>query len=331
MKQEIKALKYEKFKVIIHPLLIGMMTQKTTGRLVVEGEIPSDNNYLIVANHYCIEDIPTLAQAVKKHFYLLVSDEDQGTIDGLGLELNGVQWVKRTDKVSREQAYSNIIEILKSGKNFAMYPEATWNLSPNQLMMPMNHGCIRISLESGKPIIPVVTYFSNKRRYTKIGSPFKPTENLIESIEELRSMMATMYYELMTKHYAWQYSEKNPNVFCDIVDGKPYYYEKRSSLKEKNWDDDIKSRYSAYKRAKDDMSGVREFESQFIFLPKNESHQYFQEFNSKIYIDCSGNTIVQRVSSESNGYQGITFGEETPKDSFGYGYNELVLTKKIKR
>ena len=48
MKQEIKALKYEKFKVIIHPLLIGMMTQKTTGRLVVEGEIPSDNNYLIV-------------------------------------------------------------------------------------------------------------------------------------------------------------------------------------------------------------------------------------------------------------------------------------------
>ena len=330
MKEKINALRFEKIKEIIHPKLINMMKQKTTGDLVVDGSFPIEGNYLIVANHACIEDIPTLGQAVDKHFYLLVSDEDQKTLDGLGLELNGVQWVKRTDKISRESAYNNIIEILKKGKNFAMYPEATWNLSPNQLMMPMNYGCIRISLESGRDILPVVSFFTNEKRYTKIGVPFKPSDNLIESIDELRSIMATMMYELMEKYYSEQF-KLNTSVHCDLVDDIQHYYEERNKLQEKCWDENIESRYSAYKRAKDDMSGVREFESQFIFTLKDEAHSFFQEFNSRMYMDENGNTVVQRITSEHNGYQGITFGEETPKDSFGFGYNETKLKKIRKR
>ena len=330
MKEKINALRFEKIKEIIHPKLINMMKQKTTGDLVVDGSFPIDGNYLIVANHACIEDIPTLGQAVGKHFYLLVSDEDQKTIDGLGLELNGVQWVKRTDKISRENAYNNIIKILKRGKNFAMYPEATWNLSPNQLMMPMNYGCIRISLKSGRDILPVVSFFTNEKRYTKIGVPFRPSNNLIESIDELRSIMATMMYELMEKYYSEQF-KLNTSVHCDLVDGIQRYYEERNELQEKCWDENIESRYSAYKRAKDDMPGVREFESQFIFTPNDEAHSFFQEFNSRMYIDENGNTVVQRITSENNGYQGITFGEETPKDSFGFGYNETKLKKIRKR
>ena len=209
MKKNIKALKFEKIKEIIHPNLIKMMKQKTTGELVVDGTFPVDGNYLIVANHACIEDIPTLGQAVDKHFYLLVSDEDKYTIDGLGLELNGVQWVKRTDKISRERAYSNIIEILKRGKNFAVYPEATWNLSPNQLMMPMNYGCIRMSLESGKSIVPVVTYFTKDKRYTKIGDPFKPTNDLVKSIDELNIFFNDYYCNYLNQKYAYEPKEKD--------------------------------------------------------------------------------------------------------------------------
>lgn len=330
MEKEISALKFEKVKKLIHPLLINVMKQKTTGDLVVDGYYPFYNNYLIVANHACIEDIPTLGQAIKKHFYLLVSDEDKNTIDGLGLELNGVQWVKRTDKESRDNAYSNIIEILKRGKNFAMYPEATWNLSPNQLMMPMNYRCIRIALESGKDILPVVSFFTEKKRYTKIGVPFKPSNNLEESICELRSIMATMMFELMEKYYKEEHPV-NPYLWCEFVDGELHFYEKRSKIEEKYWDENINSRYSVYKRASDDMSGVREFESQFIFTPKDDAHSFFQEFNSRMYVDKDGNTVVQRISSENNGYQGITFGEELPKDSFGFGYNETKLKKIRKR
>ncbi len=165
-----KSLRFSKVKEKIHPLLLKVLSSKTTGDLIVDGTLPSTNNYLIVANHLCIEDIPTLAQAVKKHFYLLVSDEDKNTIDGLGLSLNGVEWVHRLDKNSRQSAYINGIEILKRGKIFAMYPEATWNLSPNNLIMNMNYGCIRMALEANVPILPVISFFSDNERHTKIGN-----------------------------------------------------------------------------------------------------------------------------------------------------------------
>ena len=42
MKEKINALRFEKIKEIIHPKLINMMKQKTTGDLVVDGSFPID-------------------------------------------------------------------------------------------------------------------------------------------------------------------------------------------------------------------------------------------------------------------------------------------------
>ena len=331
MKNNIRALRFEKFKEILHPVLIKAMGAKTTGELEVEGEFPTDDNYLIVANHACIEDIPTLGQAVQKHFYLLVSDEDKNTIDGLALDLNGVIWIHRTDNISRKEAYGQIVELLKKGKTFAMYPEATWNLSPNQLMMPMNYGCIKIALESGKKIVPVVTFFNKDKRYTKIGTQYAPTEDLIASIDELRDQMATMMYELIQKKYEREFG-KNPNVKCCEIDGKKYYHEKREAMHSHMWDKNIFDRYNAYGRARKDMTGVREFESQFIFTPKDEAHQFFQEYNSVVLFDENTQQYyVKRITSENNGYQGMSFGEEEKKESFGFGYNEKVLQRTLKK
>lgn len=67
-----------------------MLTFKTTGELRVDGKFPDSGNYLIVANHCCIEDIPTLGEAVQKHFFLLVSDEDKPTIDGIFLSMKEI-------------------------------------------------------------------------------------------------------------------------------------------------------------------------------------------------------------------------------------------------
>lgn len=75
------------------------------------------------------------------------------------------------------------------------------------------------------------------------------------------------------------------------------------------------------------MKNVRTFESQFIFTPKEDKYQFFQEFNCKISKDINCNTVVERITAEHDGYQGITFGEEELKDSFGFGYNERVLKK----
>lgn len=316
-------LKNYKIKELIHPLLMKVLTSKVTGELKVEGSLPEEGNYLIVANHMCIEDIPTLAQALNKHFYLLVSDEDKGTIDGLGLELNGVIWVHRTDKESRQNASKDIVEVLKNGKNFAMYPEATWNLSPNLLILPMNYGCIRIALEANVPIVPVVSFFDSDLRHTIIGKKFYPSNDLTTSISDLRDVMATMVFNEIEQRY--KNNKENSNVYSDIIDGVEYYYEKREDIDRDYWEEYFNNLYNSYGRAKNDKSGVREFESSFIFTLNNDSYNYFQLFNSSIkYID--GKMIIKRISSEFNGYNDSEY-----KENFGYGYNEKVLKKELKK
>lgn len=316
-------LKNYKIKELIHPLLMKVLTSKVTGELKVEGSLPKEGNYLIVANHMCIEDIPTLAQALNKHFYLLVSDEDKGTIDGLGLELNGVIWVHRTNKESRQNASKDIVEVLKNGKNFAMYPEATWNLSPNLLILPMNYGCIRIALEANVPIVPVVSFFDSDSRHTIIGEKFYPSNDLTTSISDLRDVMATMVFNEIEQRY--KNNKENSNVYSNIIDGVEHYYEKREDIDRDYWEEYFNNLYNSYGRAKNDKSGVREFESSFIFTLNNDSYNYFQVFNSSIkYID--GKMIIKRISSEFNGYNDSEY-----KENFGYGYNEKVLKKELKK
>lgn len=325
---KIDALKYKKIKEAIHPLLISLMTSKTKGNLIINGKLPEDGNYLIVANHLCIEDIPTLGQAVKEHIYLLVSDEDKKTLDGLALSLNGVQWVTRMDKISRQTASKNAVEILKSGEIFAMYPESTWNLSPNLLMLPMNYGCIKIALEANVPIVPIVTFFTEKTRYTTICKKFYPTIDLEKSICELRDIMATMMYKSIGEYY--RNNKEDANIYSEEIEGEEHFFEKRETVEATYWSEYVNKKYDEYSRARKDKDGVRKFESQFIFTPKTDDYSFFQVFNS-IIREENGELLVKRISSEKDGYNGTFQDEIDYNNFFGYGYNEKILKLQLKK
>lgn len=170
------------------------------GSLEVDGTLP-EGTCVIVANHLGIEDVPTLGQAISRHACLLISDEDKNTLTGAALSMNGVQWVSRLSKTSRRFAEKQIVSLLQRGTSFCMYPEATWNLSPNLLMLPMNYGCIRIAQKAGVPVVPVVSWFEDKTRHTVIAEPYRPCEDPAEAIEELRSRMATLIFDHIAKPY----------------------------------------------------------------------------------------------------------------------------------
>ena len=113
--------------------------------------------------------------------------------------------------------------------------------------------------------------------------------------------------------------------YSDIIDGIEHYYEKRENIDKDYWEEYFNSLYNSYGRAKNDKSGVREFESSFVFTLNNESYNYFQVFNSIIkYID--GKIMIRRISSECNGYNDSEY-----RENFGYGYNEKVLKKELKK
>ena len=237
----------EKVRRFIHPLVIKVLSARRTFKLEVTGEIPQNQQFIFVANHWCIDDIPTAGEVIGRHVYVLVSDEDRGTLNGLALDLNGVVWTNRLDKVERARSKEALIRHLHLGHSILMYPEATWNLSPNLPMLTMNYGCVAISLETGVPILPIYFHFADDVCRVSINEPIYPSEDKVKSIEMIRDSMATA---------AWKFIEKEPLV-C------------RKDLDCNCWEENIAMRYAKYDRAKKDPVGVRLYESQFIYRPKH--------------------------------------------------------------
>jgi len=262
----------EKLRHFIHPALIKILSAQRSFRLEVSGEIPAEGQFIYVANHYCIDDIPTVGEAIGRHTYTLVSDEDRGTLSSLALELNGVVWTNRLDKAERKRSKDALVRHLHLGHSILMYPEATWNLSPNLPMLPMNYGCISISLETGVPILPIYLYFTEEVCRVKINKPFSPSKDKVESIGLLRDIMATS---------AWNFIEEEKML-------------SRANLDMNMWEANIQKRYDKYARAKKDPDGVRRYEAQFIYRPKNQTTSEEVFSHLKNLVPCRENAFLFR-------------------------------------
>lgn len=186
--------------------------------------------------------------------------------------MNGVVWINRLDKAERKRSKEALVSHLKLGHSSLMYPEATWNLSPNFPMLPMNYGCISISLETGIPILPIFLHFTDDVCRVEINKPFYPSEDKVASIGKLRDTMAIS---------AWKFIEKE-TAFC------------RAELDADYWEDNIAKRYAKYNRARKNPAGVRKFEAQFIYHPKGQTtyEEAFAHLNH--LIPCKENAFLFR-------------------------------------
>lgn len=240
-----------KFTEVIHPLLFKVFSGVQKYNLKIDGAVPDKGNYIYIANHFGVNDIPTAAQIIQKHVFALVSNEDRHKLDGLFLELNGVIWTSRTDKSLRKKSKNEIILHLRRGENVLMYPEATWNNSPNLLMLPMNYGCITISQETAVPIVPLYLFFHKESNtcYVKIHKPFVPSADSLDSINKLRDIMATTAFNYMEKY--------NASTRAKIV------------AQNFDWDNEVKLKLLEYRRSRKNPDAVRKTEEQYIFKPKN--------------------------------------------------------------
>lgn len=235
---------------VFHPVLIKTMALTRPFRLQVEGNAPMEP-CIFVASHQSMYDVLIAGEAIGRHIFVFASDEDKRTISGLPFRINGVIWVCRKDKQDRKRATDDLVACLNAGKSVLMFPEATWNLTPNRLLLPMNWGAVRLSKQTGVPICPLYLLFCEKTCFVQIGDPYLPTAGDVEAIEDLRNRMATLCFRLM---------EGQPLTKRTSL---PDDYAKKSLLRCCGW----------YPRAKRDPMGFAEYESQFIFRPKNVTEQ----------------------------------------------------------
>lgn len=71
------------------------------------------------------------------------------TADGIMLWLNGVIFFDTEDKQDRYIAKERSISLLKSGGSLLIYPEGAWNITENEIVMPLYAGTAEMAIKSG--------------------------------------------------------------------------------------------------------------------------------------------------------------------------------------
>ncbi|MDK2786073.1 MAG: 1-acyl-sn-glycerol-3-phosphate acyltransferase [Thermotoga sp.] len=164
--------------------------------VVVEGKenIPKDRNFIVVANHQSIMDIPLILGFVATGAF--IAKKELKKIPGVNWYikyLNGV-FLDRKNPRKAVKALREAIEKLKNGVTFVVFPEGT--RSPDGEMLPFKKDSLMIAMKTGVPILPVSiwgTYhlipknhwiFTPGRVFLKIHSPVDPQR--FSSEKELR-------------------------------------------------------------------------------------------------------------------------------------------------
>lgn len=131
---------------------------------------------------------------------------------------------------SRNYSKLDMIQILLKGHSIYCCPEATWNLSPNKLHLPMRYGIVDIARKSAAPIIPMVTEFTyntstEKENITKIhiryGKPIYVSleDDMLYKLEEYKESISTIRWDLISEKGLFKRSEITNKDYINYIKG----------------------------------------------------------------------------------------------------------------
>lgn len=197
---------------IISPILRGIVpfvapNSKLT--VVRKAKIPN-TPVIFAATHGFREDVEHTIVMAGRQAYMLNGSTLQvfNSFDGITAWVAGMILVDRTDKQSRASSVDKMVRVLKLGSSVIMYPEGTWNKSPNELISGLFPGIYEVAKKSGVPVVPIATYRNEKKAYGIRDEAFDICKyDRIKGIQILRDKMATMQYELIEKYGACNRSD----------------------------------------------------------------------------------------------------------------------------
>lgn len=214
---------------------------------------------IFAVTHVGKYDVEMVSQAIRQPSYLLSGDFEhlQGTIDSWFLRKVGVFYFNQNVDEERKDVGQRMIEHLKDGGNLLYFPEGTWNMTPNLLLLPCYWGIIDIARASNAIIVPIAAEQYGKRFVINFGKNFK-VENYENSkdgkataITDLRDVMATLKWEI------WENESAKQNTLSGVF--------ARDNIANSEWDEYKKKRYNEWPGFSD------EYIKRLIFKPKGVS------------------------------------------------------------
>lgn len=189
-----------------YPLLMVLPKAKVKYRTEIlnNWEAVPGHPIIFAANHSAFPDTPISLKAIGQHSYLLMGKQNLAFEDQLFFWLNGVIWVDRKKREDMVASKQGIQAYLAQDHSVLWFPEATWNLTDNLLMLPMKWGIIDVAQQAGAQIIPMALEYDREKMVCRVQFA-KPMvgaalQDKAEAIRALRDTMATMRWEMMEKY-----------------------------------------------------------------------------------------------------------------------------------
>lgn len=229
-----------KLKDLLYPFLMFLTGTKVRYRIekLNECEVLSDKPVIYVANHGAFPDTPIMLRATGRRSYIFSGKQNLTFIDWVFFILNGVIWVDRKDKEDMVASKEALLAYLRKGQSILWFPEGTWNLTPNQLMMHMKWGVIEIARQADAQIVPVILHYDREAMTcsVKFAAPMNGVdfEDKAEAICHLRDTLATMRWDFFERQPILHRKEVctgrlQKEMYCVIDEYPPLDWEYESS------------------------------------------------------------------------------------------------------
>ena len=137
-------------------------------RRIIKGKehFKKGQNYVVVCNHNSFMDVPLSVTAVPPNKTIAKVEMAKIPVFGL-IYKRGSVLVDRKNEESRRNSFLKMKAVLEMGLHMCIYPEGTRNKT-SQRLQRFHDGAFRLAVETKKPIIPALIF------YTNIVLPRKP-------------------------------------------------------------------------------------------------------------------------------------------------------------
>lgn len=146
---------------------------------------PENNKqYIFVANHISYLDAPIIVKAIRRPIRALGKAE-MGSVPVFGFIYKyAAVRVDRGDAVDRAKSIRNMKSILLKGISIVVFPEGTFNMTPNPLK-DFYDGAFRVAIETQMPIKPILFLDAYDRMNYRSIFSMNPGRNRAIYLEEV--------------------------------------------------------------------------------------------------------------------------------------------------
>lgn len=172
----------ERFKHACSIMEYMRKLSKTTTKVFGLENLPKDGNYILYPNHQGKYDALSIMPHLPEPCGVLWEAEKAGMIMASQVSrLVDAVPIDLTDMRAKALAITEVIEQVKQGRNFLIFPEGGYADNKNNLQ-EFNAGCFSCSLRTKTPIVPVVLYDSYKAMN---GNDLKPVTTELHFLQPI--------------------------------------------------------------------------------------------------------------------------------------------------